>query len=67
MDTFCHFFSMIFCQPDIFDSEREILTTRLTTENRESRQEALTGGCGLDWVLTTAALSTPWPSLGSSS
>ena len=39
MDTFCHFFSMIFCWPDIFDSEREILTTRLTTENRESRQE----------------------------
>ena len=43
-----------------------------SSDNREQREQtggsdSLTGGCGLDWVLTTAALSTPWPSLGSSS
>ena len=44
-----------------------LLVWQQRTERADRRSDSLTGGCGLDWVLTTAALSTPWPSPGSSS
>ena len=39
MDTSCHFFSMSFCCPDIFDSEREILVIRVWQQRTESQTQ----------------------------